>query len=154
MKEFLLKGRLRLLHNNGVKLTAKMTESLSIQQAIKLVLLSQRLPPAKQTGKKTGEWKSKPTKRALEYLFLLPCRKWFRTENCYRAAYSSSCTGTLARKNRCFFTLALHKELSSFLQLMALSSEVLQQIDFLHPSFLNVPVLTIEAVGPKMPMEA
>ena len=37
-------------NDNGITLTAKMTESLSIQQARKLVLLSQRLPPAKQTG--------------------------------------------------------------------------------------------------------
>ena len=29
---------------------AKITESLSIQQARKLILLSQRLPPAKHTG--------------------------------------------------------------------------------------------------------
>ena len=41
----------------------KMTESLSMQQAIKLVLLSQRLPPVKQTGSATAA-----TLSAIEHL--------------------------------------------------------------------------------------
>ena len=50
-------------HLQHEDIPAKMTESLSIQQARKLVLLSQRLPPAKQTGSAIAA-----TQSAIEHL--------------------------------------------------------------------------------------